>query len=75
VGPKGAGNQEEPAEIDMEAISNFKESAQGKGTLMADWGHNKSVSSAYWDPSGSKIVSTSYDDTLRCERIVSSECS
>ena len=56
-----------PMEIDSDTLTNFLESKQGKGTLMADWGHNKSVSSAYWDPSGQRIVSTSYDDTIRCK--------
>jgi len=35
--------------------------------LRAEWTHTKSVSSAYWDPRGRSIVSTSYDDTIRCE--------
>ena len=34
---------------------------------MAEFEHNKSVSSAYWGPRGREIVSTSYDDTLRSE--------
>jgi WD40 repeat protein len=54
-------------EIDSEAVNTFLDSRRGKGTLMADWAHQKSVSSAYWDPSGSRIVSTSYDDTIRRE--------
>ncbi|KAF9053743.1 WD40 repeat-like protein [Hymenopellis radicata] len=30
-----------------------------------EWRHDKSVSSAYWDPRGKSIVSTSYDDAIR----------
>lgn len=64
IGPRGS-VVSSPMEIDSDAMTSFLESKQGKGTLMADWGHNKSVSSAYWDPSGKRIVSTSYDDTIR----------
>lgn len=35
--------------------------------MRAEWAHKKSVSSAYWDPRGKSIVSTSYDDTIRRE--------
>jgi len=41
------------------------ESAKGKGTLRGEYEHEKSASSAFWDPRGRQIVSTSYDDTLR----------
>ena len=41
------------------------ESAKGKGTLRGEYEHGKSASSAFWDPRGRQIVSTSYDDTLR----------
>jgi WD repeat-containing protein 76 len=58
-----------PTDIDPDAITDFLESNRGKGALMADWPHQKSVSSAYWDPSGSRIVSTCYDDTIRCKFI------
>lgn len=37
------------------------------GLLRGDWAHDKSCSSAYWDPRGRQIVSTSYDDTVRCK--------
>jgi len=40
--------------------------------LRAEWAHKKSVSSAYWDPRGRSIVSTSYDDTVRLWDINSS---
>ena len=41
------------------------ESAKGKGALRGEYEHGKSASSAFWDPRGRQIVSTSYDDTLR----------
>lgn len=56
-----------PIEIDSEAVEGLLTSRQGKGSLMAEWPHQKSVSSAYWDPSGQRIVSTCYDDTIRRE--------
>ncbi|KIK08312.1 hypothetical protein K443DRAFT_128691 [Laccaria amethystina LaAM-08-1] len=52
-------------EFDTEVVSKFMESKQGEGCLRAEWRHEKSVSSAYWDPRGRQIVSTSYDDTIR----------
>ena len=54
-------------EFDAAAVSQFLETKQGKSCLRAEWRHDKSVSSAYWDPRGRAIVSTSYDDNLRCE--------
>ena len=41
------------------------ESAKDNGTLRGEYEHEKSASSAFWDPRGRQIVSTSYDDTLR----------
>ena len=41
------------------------ESAKDNGTLRGEYEHGKSASSAFWDPRGRQIVSTSYDDTLR----------
>ncbi|KAG1782567.1 WD40-repeat-containing domain protein [Suillus placidus] len=40
-------------------------SKKGKGTVRGIFQHGKSVSSAYWDPRGRSIVSTSYDDSIR----------
>lgn len=40
------------------------------GTLRGMWEHGYSVSSAYWDHSGRRIVSTSYDDKLRGEHFL-----
>ncbi|KAJ6547617.1 WD40-repeat-containing domain protein [Mycena capillaripes] len=53
------------SEIDSDAVTEFVNSKRGKGCLRGEWRHDKSVSSAYWDPRGRSIVSTSYDDTLR----------
>ncbi|TFK54762.1 WD40 repeat-like protein [Heliocybe sulcata] len=54
-----------PEEHGAEEVETFVKSKAGKGCLRAEWVHGKSVSSAYWDPRGRSIVSTSYDDTLR----------
>lgn len=56
-----------PNEIDSEAVDRLLASKSGQSTIRARWSHNKSVSSAYWDPRGRTIVSTSYDDNIRCE--------
>ncbi|KAJ7111568.1 WD40-repeat-containing domain protein [Mycena crocata] len=52
-------------EVDFDAVTDFVNSKRGKGCLRGEWRHDKSVSSAYWDPRGRGIVSTSYDDSLR----------
>ncbi|KAG8888298.1 hypothetical protein FRB98_008044 [Tulasnella sp. 332] len=52
-------------ETEYEEISKYLESKRGPGLLRAEHPHKLSVSSAFWDPSGRRIVSTSYDDTLR----------
>lgn len=54
-------------EYDKATIEEFYKSADGSALLRAEWTHKKSVSSAYWDPRGRAIVSTSYDDTIRRE--------
>ncbi|KAK7054845.1 hypothetical protein VNI00_003308 [Paramarasmius palmivorus] len=54
-----------PIEFDFETVDKYVESKAGSGCLRADWRHDKSVSSAYWDPRGRSIVSTCYDDALR----------
>ncbi|KAH7921730.1 WD40 repeat-like protein [Leucogyrophana mollusca] len=53
------------AEFSFDTVQEFVESKKGKGCLRGEFSHGKSVSSAYWDPRGRSIVSTSYDDTLR----------
>lgn len=52
-------------DFDSDVIEGLLTSKAGKRTLRSNWPHGKSVSSAYWDPRGRTIVSTSYDDTLR----------
>ncbi|KAJ6630858.1 WD40-repeat-containing domain protein [Mycena sp. CBHHK59/15] len=52
-------------DFDSDTVSEFVNSKRGRGCLRGEWRHDKSVSSAYWDPRGRGIVSTSYDDTLR----------
>lgn len=54
-------------EFSSQVVSEFMESKKGMGCLRGESRHDKSVSSAYWDPRGRQIVSTSYDDTLRRE--------
>ncbi|EJF66005.1 WD40 repeat-like protein [Dichomitus squalens] len=54
-----------PSEVDAEAIDKLMATKRGQSTVRARWAHGKSVSSAYWDPRGRSIVSTSYDDTIR----------
>ena len=46
-------------------MEEFCKGTYGPTTLRAEWAHKKSVSSAYWDPRGRSIVSTSYDDKIR----------
>ncbi len=52
-------------ELGLGGVDEFKASKGGTATLRAECKHDKSVTSAYWDPRGRAIVSTSYDDTLR----------
>ncbi|TFK76374.1 WD40 repeat-like protein [Pluteus cervinus] len=47
------------------SMAEFLETPDGKASVVAEWTHDKSVSSAYWDPRGRSVVSTSYDDSLR----------
>lgn len=59
--------------LDFEAdiVNHYASGDSGKGLFRAEHPHNKSVSSAYWDPRGRQIVSTSYDDTLRRKLLAS----
>ncbi|KAF9218287.1 WD40 repeat-like protein [Gyrodon lividus] len=54
-----------PLEYNFDRVQEFVESKQGSGLLRGECAHGRSVSSAYWDPRGRSIVSTSYDDALR----------
>ncbi|KJA27357.1 hypothetical protein HYPSUDRAFT_35227 [Hypholoma sublateritium FD-334 SS-4] len=51
--------------FDSSIVQEYCASKVGKGAFRGEWKHDKSASSAYWDPRGRQIVSTSYDDTLR----------
>ncbi|KAF9564603.1 WD40 repeat-like protein [Agrocybe pediades] len=46
-------------------VNEHLDSKKGKGGFRGEWKHDKSASSAYWDPRGRQIVSTSYDDAIR----------
>ena len=52
-------------DFEVDIVNDYASDTTGKGLLRAEFPHFKSVSSAYWDPRGRQIVSTSYDDTLR----------
>jgi hypothetical protein len=58
-------NMRRTVDFDFDVVENFVDSTKGKGTLRGEYEHGKSASSAFWDPRGRQIVSTSYDDTLR----------
>jgi len=57
----------EPYEVEYDDVTEWmKDKNDGKpATLRGAWTHGFSVSSAYWDPSGTRILSTCYDDHLR----------
>jgi len=57
----------EPYEVDYDDVTEWmKGKDDGKpATLRGTWMHGFSVSSAYWDPSGTRILSTCYDDHIR----------
>lgn len=52
-------------ESDYSTVTSYLASPRGKGLMRAKWQHGKSCSSAYWDPWGRRILTTSYDDHLR----------
>lgn len=56
-----------PATADFDEVETFVKSDRGAGTMKGEWQHGQSCSSAYWNATGRFIVSTSYDDKLRCE--------
>lgn len=62
---KGSG----PWEINSDVIEEFGQTKKGKCTMRGEWKHGKSVTAGYWDPHGRRIVSTSYDDTIRSTSI------
>jgi len=52
-------------EYDYDTVTNFNKSKKGLGLLRGEWSFDKSCISAYWDPRGGQIVSTSHDNTVR----------
>lgn len=54
-----------PWEINAKELGEYMGTKKGKTTLRSEWKHGKSVTAGYWDPHGRRIVSTSYDDTIR----------
>ncbi|ODN81496.1 hypothetical protein L202_01918 [Cryptococcus amylolentus CBS 6039] len=64
--PPSALLRTEPVGVsDYDAVSTFMGTKPGKGLMRGKWQHGKSCSSAYWDPWGRRLLTTSYDDTLR----------
>lgn len=54
-------------ELELEDVRQLDKPKRGTTTLRAEFKHDKAVTSAYWDPRGRSIVSTCYDDALRCK--------
>jgi hypothetical protein len=54
--------------VSSDDVVEFADSKKGKGLLRGMWKHGKSCSSAYWDPWGGRVLTTSYDDHLRGQR-------
>lgn len=52
-------------EVNFEQISEHIESKAGKSLMRGEWRHGQSVTAGYWDPSGRRIVSTSYDNSIK----------
>ncbi|KAF8309952.1 uncharacterized protein EI90DRAFT_3102825 [Cantharellus anzutake] len=46
-------------------ITSHHRSKPGRGCILGQFEHKYSVSSAFWDPRGRKIVTTCYDNNLR----------
>lgn len=62
----GEDTSEETLDFNASLVNEHLAIDAGKGGFRGEWKHDKSASSAYWDPRGRSIVSTSYDDTIRC---------
>lgn len=58
-------NTQPTLESDYHTVTSYLASPKGKHLMRAKWQHGKSCSSAYWDPWGRRILTTSYDDNLR----------
>jgi WD40 repeat protein len=53
-------------ELELQDVAQLDKPKGGTATLRADCKHDKAVTSASWDPRGRSVVSTCYDDALRC---------
>lgn len=67
VKTEGGSQPQGTLDFHQDIVNEYMEDPESKGIMRAEFGHNKSASSAYWDPRGRQIVSTSYDDRLRCK--------
>ncbi|KAI0810927.1 WD40-repeat-containing domain protein [Irpex lacteus] len=59
---------DEIEEVVQAQTSNVKGGKGGKGMkglMRGEWRHGQSASSAYWDPHGRRVVSTSYDNSIK----------
>ncbi|KAI0035101.1 WD40 repeat-like protein [Vararia minispora EC-137] len=56
---------ENSLDFNLDRVNEYCQSKAGKACQRGEFEHGKSVSSAYWDPRGRTIVSTSYDDAIR----------
>lgn len=62
---KSGKNDDRVLENTWEDVQHYLDTNNGPKCLWGEWSHRQSVSSAFWDVTGRKIVSTSYDNTLR----------
>lgn len=53
-------------ELELQGVEQLDKPKGGMATLRVDCRHDKAVTSASWDPRGRSVVSTCYDDALRC---------
>ena len=64
-GEKGKIETGPMSNVSAERTESYRTGGKGKGLERANFKHGKSCSSAYWDPWGRRILTTSYDDKLR----------
>ncbi len=58
-------------EADYDAVQGALSKKAMGGMMKAEYAHGKSCSSAYWDNWGRHLLTTSYDDRLRSECVMS----
>lgn len=56
--------------LDLRMIQTYSQTKSTDVAQLATFSHGAACSSAYFDPNGTKIVSTSYDDQIRSTSIV-----